>query len=79
MLPQIKAQFFTETVLNPPVNGRIQGLFKASEGFSSTFQGKFKSQGLFKTVLYSSAYQACADPELYVYFTCHYESMTLEV
>ena len=41
-----------KTLLNPPVNGKIQGLFKAFECFSSTFQGKFYFQGLFKTVLY---------------------------
>ena len=41
-----------KTVLNPPVNGKIQGLFKAFECFSSPFQGKFNFQGLFKTVLY---------------------------
>ena len=41
-----------KSVLNPPVNGKIQGLFKASECFSSTFQGRFISQGVFKTVLY---------------------------
>ena len=58
MLHQIKApQFYTDfrstkTLSNPPVNGKIQGLFKAFECFSSTFQGKFKFQGLFKTVLY---------------------------
>ena len=39
-------------MLNPPVNGKIQGLFKAFECFSSTFQGKFYFQGPFKTVLY---------------------------
>ena len=39
-------------VLNFPVNGKIQGLFKVFECFSSTFQGKFYFQGLFKTVLY---------------------------
>ena len=58
MLLQIKApQFYTifrspKTVLNPPVNGKIQGLFKAFECFSSTFQDKFNFQGPFKTVLY---------------------------
>ena len=57
MLHQIKApQFYTDlgskTPLNPPVNGKIQGLFKAFECFSSTLQGKFNFQGLFKTVLY---------------------------
>ena len=51
------------TVLNPLANGKIQGLFKTFECFlstfqglwvffSSTFQGKFYFQGLFKTVLY---------------------------
>ena len=41
-----------KTLLNPPVNGKIQGLFKAFECFSSTFQGKFNFQGIFKKVLY---------------------------
>ena len=41
-----------KTVLNLPVSGRIQGLFKAFECFSSTFQGKFNFEGFFKTVLY---------------------------
>ena len=27
--------------MNPPVSGKIQGLFKAFECFSSTIQGKF--------------------------------------
>ena len=40
-------------MLNPPLNGKIQGLFKAFECFSSTFQGNFNLQGLFKTVLYN--------------------------
>ena len=57
-LHQIKAtQFYTDlglqkTVLNPLANGKIQGLFKAYECFSSTFQGKFYFQGIFKRVLY---------------------------
>ena len=41
----------TKPVLNPHVNGKIQRLFKAFLCFSSTFQGKFNFQGLFKTVL----------------------------
>ena len=41
-----------KTVLNPLANGKIQGLFKAFECFSSTLHGKFHFQGLFKTVLY---------------------------
>ena len=60
MLHQIKVpQFYTylglkKILLNPPVhvNAKIQGLFKAFESFSRTFQGKFYFQGLFKTVLY---------------------------
>ena len=57
MLHQIKApQFYTDLVskklLNPPENGKIQGLFNAFECFSSTFQGKLYFQRLFKTVLY---------------------------
>ena len=43
---------FQKTVLNPPVNGKIQVLFKAFECFLSTFQGKFNFQGFFKTTLY---------------------------
>ena len=42
-----------KSVLNPLANGKIQGLYKAFEDFSSTFQGKFYFQGLFKTVLYN--------------------------
>ena len=54
---QIKADKFIlirapKTVLNPTVNGKIQGLFIAFECFSSTFLAKFYFQGLFKTVLY---------------------------
>ena len=45
-------QFYPKTVLNPPVNSKIQGIFKAFECFSSTFQNKFHFQGIFKTVLY---------------------------
>ena len=58
MLHQIKVpQSYTDlglpkTVLNPPVNGKILGLFKTFECLSSTFQRNFNFQGLFKTVLY---------------------------
>ena len=53
MLHQIKApQFYIDLglqkVLNPPVNGKIQELFKAFQCFSSTFQGRPNFQGLFK-------------------------------
>ena len=40
------------TVLIPTENRRIQGLFKAAfEWFSSSFQGRFNFQGLFKKAL----------------------------
>ena len=53
MLHQIKAhKFILIRVTKDSVNGKIQGLVKAFEYFSSTFQGKFNFQGLFKTVLY---------------------------
>ena len=39
------------TVLSPTENSRIQGIFKAFEWFSSTFQGRFNHQGLFKQAL----------------------------
>ena len=58
MLHQIKTpQFYTDlglqkTVLNPFANGKIQGLFKAFECFSSTFQGKFESTWLQNVLLF---------------------------
>ena len=45
---------FPKTLLNPPVNGKIQGLFKALECFSSTFQDN---------LVYSSTFQASANPD----------------
>ena len=48
-------------MLNPPVNGKIQGLFKAFECFSSTFQGKFNFQD---SLVYSSTFQACVNLEI---------------
>ena len=39
-------------MLNPPVKGKIQGLFKAFDCLENSFQGKFNFQGLFKTALY---------------------------
>ena len=44
-----------KTVFNPTVNGKIQGLFKAFEWFSRTFQ---------ESIVYSSTFQACANPVL---------------
>ena len=40
-------------MLNPPVNGKIQGLFNAFECFSSTFQD---------SPVYSNTFQVCANP-----------------
>ena len=63
MLHQIKtSQFYTDlgfkkNLLNPPENGKNQGLFKAFECFSNTFQGKFQD-----SPVYSSTFQACANP-----------------
>ena len=58
-------------MLNPPVNGKNQGLFKAFECLSSTFQGKFNCQGLlkdfptvFKSPACSNTFQACANPDI---------------
>ena len=57
-----------KTMLNPLANGKIQGLFNSSECFLSTFQVKFHFQGLFfkDSPVYSSTFQACANPELYI-------------
>ena len=69
MLHQIKApQFYTDlgpqkAVLNTLANGKIQGLFKVFECFSSTFQGKFYFQGLSRQSCifkyFSSLYEPC--------------------
>ena len=56
-----------KTLLNLPGNGKNQGCFMAFECFSSTFQGKFNFQGLFKSPVYSSTFQACANPVLGVF------------
>ena len=64
---QIKApQFYTDldlqkTLLKPPVNGKIQGLFKAFQSFSRQilFSGTFQENSV-----YSSTFQACANPAL---------------
>ena len=67
MLQQIKApQFYTDLglqkVLNPPVNGTIQELFKAFTCFSSPFQGKFELRTFQDSPVYLSTFQACANP-----------------
>ena len=55
-----------KTVLNPPVNGKIQGLFKTYECFSSTVQGRLNLRTLQDSSVYSSTYQACANPVLWI-------------
>ena len=71
MLHQIKApQFYTylglhKTVLSSLANGKIRELFKAFECFSSTCQVIFfYFQGLQDSPVYSSTFQACANPVL---------------
>ena len=65
MLHQIKApQFYTDlglkkTLSNPPVNGKIQGLFKALECFSRQI---LISRTFQDSPVYSSTFQACANP-----------------
>ena len=50
-------------MLSPTKNSRIQGLFKAFEWLSSTFQGRFNYQGLFQeSPLNSSSFKVCANP-----------------
>ena len=41
-----------KTVLNPPVNGKIQGLLRPLSVFPVLFKAIFYFQGLFKTILY---------------------------
>ena len=58
---------------NPPVNGKIQGLFKA---FECVFQELFKAnfiQGLFKTVLFSSLCEPCTTSDN---VTCEMQPVT---
>ena len=51
------------TVLSPTENSTIQGLFKALEWFSSTFQGRFNFLRTFQeSPLNSSTFQACVNP-----------------
>ena len=57
MLHQIKAHKLilirvSKDSVKSSVNGKIQGLSRPLSVFSSTFQGIFNFQGLFKIVLY---------------------------
>ena len=63
MLHQIKApQFYTDLGLKNSVNGKIQGLFKAFEYFSSTVKANSFSRTLQDGPVYSNTFQACANP-----------------
>ena len=53
-------------MLNPLTNGKIQGLFKAYGCFSSTFQGTIFSRTFQDSPVYSSTFQACANPVQYM-------------
>ena len=60
-----------KTVLIPLANGKIQGLFKAFECFSITFQGNIYFQGLQDSPVYSSTFQACANHAKALAITAH--------
>ena len=49
-------------MLNHLANGKIQGLFKAFECFSSIFKASFISRTFQDSLVYSSTFQACANP-----------------
>ena len=49
-------------MLNTPVSGKIQGLFKVFECFSSTFKGIFLKKTFQDSPVYSSTFQACVNP-----------------
>ena len=49
--------------LNPPANGKIQGLFKAFEHFFKYFSRQILFSRTFQdSTVYSSTFQACANP-----------------
>ena len=61
-------QFYTDlglqkTLLNPPVNGKIQGLFKAFECFFMYFSKQILFSRTFQdSPVYSSTLQTCVNP-----------------
>ena len=50
------------TVLSSTENRKKSRTFQGLWVISSTFQGRFNFQGLFKNLLNSSTFQACASP-----------------
>ena len=60
-----------KTLLNPPVNGKIQGLFKAFESFSKYLSRQILFSRTFQdSVVYSSTFQECANYVIYTYGAC---------
>ena len=51
-----------KTVLNPPVNGKIQGLFWTLSVFLELFKAYLILRTFQDSLLYSSTFQACANP-----------------
>ena len=49
-------------MLNPPVNGKIQGLFKAFECFQVTFKANLIFKDFEDSPVYLSTFKACANP-----------------
>ena len=49
-------------MLTPPVNGKIQGLFKAFQCFQVLFTANLIFKDFQDSLVYSSHFQACASP-----------------
>ena len=50
-------------MLNPPVNGKIQGLFQSFLCFQVLFKENLYFKEFSSNPVYSSTFQACANPE----------------
>ena len=56
-----------KTGLNPPINGKIQQLFKVFRVFLKYFSRQILFSRTFQdSPVYSSTFQACANPEIYI-------------
>ena len=60
--------YVPKTVLNPPVNGKIQRLFKALGVFQVLFKANLVFKDFSRQSCYPSHFQACANPQ-YDYFS----------
>ena len=65
-----------KTLLNPPVNGEIQGLFKAIECFSRQF---LFSRTFQESPVFSSTFQACVNPDYSVDKHCIHRKYLVSV